>query len=837
MKRKDILWLTMRGIILGALLGAAASRASAAPAAATLTSVSQRNSPPASGDEVFLAIQGAYSSQATQIAPGIIFVDLKGVELGEVATSGEWNDGLLSGYRIQRIDNHEHQPTLRVQVELKQSQDFRVQRESAGLRLLFAEPARRDASAPLSVPVMKTEIAPPKTAPAAVVTPQQPPDRSNASAWVSGLSIKVADSGATLVDVATTRPASYRSFRLENPPRLVVDLEGATEGLRRRNYSAQSPLLAGVRVRQFRASNPAVVRVVADLAGDPVSSVFTQPGGVRIELKSRNAELPVAPQAASSALGKPEPSAPLSVPASAPKASVEQPKPAIEKVQTEVVARQEPVVRPADAGHATDLRPDYPSALPSASDPKDVAAAPRPQTPAEVAQAPESLKAARAAQTLAASSPDFAAPQGQKPGAAGTSSAEPKYTGEPISLNLKDVELKDFFRLIHEISGLNIIIDPNVSGSVTLVLDNVPWDQALDIVLKNNGLGKTMEGNVLRISRIETLTAEQEGQSKLAAAAEEAQPLVTRFVPVNYAKATTISSLLKSWVGGGALSKRGNILVDDRSNTLIISDIASQIPIIVPIIAKLDTKTKQIEIDARIVLATKAFTRDIEGALNAGGNNKSSSVVTGGTIGTGASATGIIPTAGSTARTALGQTSVAGFGAYVLSNQGARYFLNVMLAAAETKSEAKTLTEPKIVTQNNVLGTVTQGVQIPIQTSINLTVTIQYVNAALVLAVTPQVTDDGHVFMNIKVDNSAPGVALTGAGPSINTQSATTQVLVPDGGTVIFGGITVNASTKAATYVPLLGQIPVLGHLFKSSNSTSNNNELLFFVSPKVLPD
>src|SRR5439155_26939315 len=138
----------------------------------------------------------------------------------------------------------------------------------------------------------------------------------------------------------------------------------------------------------------------------------------------------------------------------------------------------------------------------------------------------------------------------------------PKYTGEPISVNLKDVDLKDFFRLIHEISGLNIIIDPNVIGSVTMVLDNVPWDQALDIVLKNNNLGKALEGNVLRIAKVETLTAEQTGAAKLVEARIDAQPLVTKFLPVNYAKAVTIAGLLKTWIGGGALSKRGTVLVD-----------------------------------------------------------------------------------------------------------------------------------------------------------------------------------------------------------------------------------------------------------------------------------
>ena len=186
--------------------------------------------------------------------------------------------------------------------------------------------------------------------------------------------------------------------------------------------------------------------------------------------------------------------------------------------------------------------------------------------------------------------------------------------------------------------------------------------------------------------------------------------------------------------------------------------------------------------------------------------------------------------------TKISQASGAGFGVYAISNVGARYIINDVLSAAESVDNAKTISKPTIVTQDNVPGKVTQGVQIPIQTSINNTITITYVQASLQLSVTPQVTSDGNIFLVIDVQNSSPGAALTSAGPSINTQQATTQVLVPDGGTVIFGGVTVNQVTNSQQYVPLLGKIPVLGNLFKSSVKTQNDQELLFFVSPKVLP-
>lgn len=618
---------------------------------------------------------------------------------------------------------------------------------------------------------------------------------------VSGISITQSPSGATWVDVQTTPATPFHVMELENPPRLVIDFSGARQATARRTYVARaSGLLKDVRVGQFQMS-PAIVRVVADLQGNPIFDVHQQADGVRIELKSRSEISQVSP--ASSAASAPAPTKEAAAPA-----------------------------KPANLEQAAlNLHPDYQSALPSAN-PSHELASPRPEPPAADDDA---AQAAKAAKVLSASLNDADA-QGAGETASTTTEAKPKYTGEPISVNLKDVDLKDFFRLIHEISGLNILVDPDVTGSVTMVLDQVPWDQALDMVLRDNQLGKSLEGNVLRISKLSTLAAEQEQATKLAEATVEAQPLVSRFVTLNYAKASAVAALLMKWVGGGALTKRGSVLVDDRTNTLIVSDIASQIPVILPIIAKLDTKTAQVSIQARIVLTTKTFERDIDGALNNGTINKSGTTVTGGSVGTGASGEGVVPTPGSTTRVSLGQTTATGFGAYVINNQGARYFINAMLAAAESKSQAKTITQPSIVTQNNVPGIVLQGVQIPIQTSVNNTISIQYINAALRMTVTPQVTEDGHIFMNIDIINASPGAILTSAGPAINTQQATTQVLVPDGATIVFGGVSVDASTNTATYVPWVGQIPIFGHLFKTSTHNTNNSELLFFVTPKILP-
>ncbi|HEV2348680.1 MAG TPA: type IV pilus secretin PilQ [Terriglobia bacterium] len=832
MTRKNISKTAMRGIIL-LLVCAAAKLGMANSPPATLKAISV--SAPTGANWLQLRIEGAYSFNAVQATPDTLFIDLAPATAENIAATGEWAGGLLTGYRIVQYTNSAKQPAVRLQVEMKHHQEFQVQRTTDALSFVFGD----NSTVPQPAAVSPTPVAVTTPAPVAAVLPPQPqapPAKSTGDfAEVSGVSIKPGPDGELFVDVAMTQPTTYHVLQLSNPRRLVIDLDKAHQVLRQKTFPGQSPLLSDVRVGQFRDKNPAIVRVVADLTGDAIFDVHAQPGGIRIELKPHvTVSRAIGPSAPSSVAAAPPVRMEVIALPAALKVGTSSP-PAEGTVKSAELAKREPVVTAkteTKSEQFTAPHAEFQNALPPSTGSNEVSAAPR-QSPSD--ESPESVQAARAARVLAGSTEASI-----EPSPAQNSGAVPEqthYTGEPISLNLKDVDLKDFFRLIHELSGLNILVDPNVTGTVTMVLDNVPWDQALDIVLKDNQLGKTLEGNVLRISRIETLTAQQEAAAKLIQAHEDAQPLVTKFIPVNYASAKTIQTLLKGWVGGGALSKRGNILVDDRTNTLIVSDIASQIPVIEDIIKKLDTKTKQVSIEARVILTTQNFERDLSGALNNGMVNASNTTVTGGTTGSGSSVHGNIPTAsGSTTRITIGQTSTTGFGAYAISNEGARYFINAMLAASEQKSESKTLSKPMIVTQNNVAGTVEQGVEIPVQTSINNTISVNYVNAALTLTVTPQVTQDGNVFLIIKVDNASPGDIVTGAGISINRQSANTQVLVPDGGTVIFGGVTVNANSKAATYVPWLGQIPILGQLFKTSTKKSNENELLFFVSPKVLP-
>ena len=661
---------------------------------------------------------------------------------------------------------------------------------------------------------------------------------------VADILINPAPTGDVTIDVATTKAPTFHVYRFDHPDRLVMDVEGMRNAVRRQLIPVTSPVVKDVRVSQFRDKDPEVVRVVADLSGNPLYETQAYAGGVLVKVKLRPAEVSkaVAPTPASTPKpaakrdeGKPVQQAAVAAVPQVPVIPTHPPGSAISERKTGVIPKPSSVDVPPPASPEKNLKPDQHGGLPGLASSTDAAAAPQ-----QTAQAttPEVLRAEKAAKALNAETPShLPAYQGTAAPGSPIDDEKPAYTGELISLNLKDVDLKDFFRLIHEISGLNILVDPNVVGSVTTVLDNVPWDQALDIVLRNNGLGKVLEGNILRIARLDTLLTEDETAHRMATARLEAAPLVSVFRPVNYAQASAIATLLRTWAAGrevsGGLSKRGTVLVDERTNTLVISDVASQIPIIEAVIAKLDTKTKQVAIEARIVLANSSFQRTLSAALVGAANvNRSGSTIGAAQTGSAASVT---PGATSPPTFTMPQNPATGFGVVAITNFSQRYLIDAAISAAEIRSQAKTISRPSIITQNNTQGMVQQGTQIPTQTSINNTIAVQYQNATLMLTVTPQVTDDGHIFLKMNVQNASPGTIITNAAVSINIQQATTQVLVPDGGTVVFGGVTVTQRTTSTTGIPVLESIPLLGNLFKSSNVQDTDQELLFFVSPRLL--
>jgi len=423
----------------------------------------------------------------------------------------------------------------------------------------------------------------------------------------------------------------------------------------------------------------------------------------------------------------------------------------------------------------------------------------------------------------------------------------PKYTGEPISVNLKDVDLKDFFRLIHEISGLNVVLDPDVKGSLTIVLDDVPWDQALDIVLKNNALSRQLEGNVLRIATVETMRREADARR----AAQEAEAMavervtVTRFL--SYAHSKDVVTTIKKF-----LSQRGDIVSDDRTNAVIISDIPSAIPGVDRLIQQLDRKTQEVEIEARVVSATRSFARDIGTQLGFGFGNNPTAV--GGASAVGTSPTSVFNTPGALYPIIGTAAPTAGQGVKIplfsnlgvtaptsgisLTNASNSVRLDAILTMAESRGLLKILSRPRVVTQNNIQAMVKQGVRLPIETvaTIETPPTITYIDAFLKLTVTPQITVENTIFLNVDVENTTPDFSNEiGGNPTLITQEATTQVLVTDGGTVVIGGVIQSNNSVNVSQVPLLGSIPWLGNLFKHQSVNSKNQELIFFITPRVV--
>jgi type IV pilus assembly protein PilQ len=461
---------------------------------------------------------------------------------------------------------------------------------------------------------------------------------------------------------------------------------------------------------------------------------------------------------------------------------------------------------------------------------------------------PATMHAAQATQSTSSSTGitpavNLAAEQkaqaGQQPAAVG-----PKYTGEPISVNLKDVDLKDFFRLIHEISGLNVVLDPNVHGTLTVVLDDVPWDQALDIVLKNNDLARELEGNVLRIATVDTLKKEADGRrAQVEAEALAVEKVsITRFL--SYAHAKDVMVTVKKF-----LSLRGDVVADERTNAIIVNDIPKVIPVIDRLLTQLDRKTQEVEIEARVVAATRQFARDIGTQLGFGWGDGHSAIGGASAVGTSpTTVSGLTPgyitvpsttgTSGSTIPlfSNLGSTSPTSGLTFLNASNTVR--IDAVLSMAESRGLLKVLSRPRVVTQNNIQALVKQGVRVPIVTQAQLggPPTVTYVDAFLRLTVTPQITSENTIFLNVDVENTTPNFGQEVQGnPELITQQATTQVLVTDGGTVVIGGVIQTQNSINIDQVPLLGNIPILGNLFKHTQVNTENQELIFFITPRII--
>jgi type IV pilus assembly protein PilQ len=412
------------------------------------------------------------------------------------------------------------------------------------------------------------------------------------------------------------------------------------------------------------------------------------------------------------------------------------------------------------------------------------------------------------------------------------------YTGNPVSLDFQGADLRAVLRMFSEISGLNIVIDPAVQGSVDVVLKDVPWDQALDLILRSNKLGYLVDGTIVRIAPLNVLADEEGQRRKLSDEQALAGELRVLTRTLSYARAEELQNLLTR----SALSQRGTVQVDPRTNTLIITDLVDRLNTATDLINTLDKAQPQVEIEARIVQTSRNYARAlgvqwgfsgrVEPAL---GNTTNLAFPNSGSLGGRLGAT--TPNGPPTAVSLPVNDATTSVGLALGAVNGA-FNLDVALSALEDSGNGRILSTPRVSTLNNVEAEVTQGVQIPLQTIANNTVTVTFKDAALTLKVTPQITAADTVIMKITLENATPNFARA-AGPAaippIDTQRAITTLLVNDGQTTVIGGIYTSNQQNVTNKTPGLGDIPLLNWLFKRERVTDANTELLIFITPRII--
>ena len=649
---------------------------------------------------------------------------------------------------------------------------------------------------PVVVPGHDVDAAPADDPPAPV-TPTAPsrPPVADGEVAANLLGIEVTRSRDRLeVSLAADGVLAARSFTLPAPDRLVLDLDGIVNRVDRRSIRVDSADVEQVRVAQFRSLPDPVTRVVLDLRR-PVEYAL-EPTGTGARLTVFGDEGAGGAIAASDADQADEQrAAVLASMRQAPPEPIPEPPPE----PLTASAAEEATVADGAGRRRAEVPPER---SPWVADPSQL------------------IETAPAAQALEPGA-------GESFATTEVESEEVQYTGEPISLQLKDADIKDVLRTFSTLTGLNIVLDPSVSGSVTVELRDVPWDQALDLILKINGLDYVLENNVLRVAPIGKLAQEKQARAQFEQQEEAAKPLKTILKPLSYAKASYVAGLLRG--DSYLLSGRGSVTVDERTNTLIIRDTVDRVEGVLRLIDSLDQPAPQVVIEGRIVETTRDFSRELgiswgfSGVMDAEHGNTTglefpNTVNVDGDVGLARGNNG---------------TLALSFGDILNT-----FNLDFLLTAAESDGVLKIVSTPRVTTQNLQQASIRSGLQIPVQTVANNTVTVQYVDATLRLEVTPQITAEGTVNLDIDIRKQEPVIAAAvtgGQNAPIFTRDARTQLLVRDGGTTVIAGIYQIDTQEQENRVPKLWKLPILGNLFKNRGDFSRHDELLIFITPRIV--
>jgi type IV pilus assembly protein PilQ len=403
-------------------------------------------------------------------------------------------------------------------------------------------------------------------------------------------------------------------------------------------------------------------------------------------------------------------------------------------------------------------------------------------------------------------------------------SGDKQYTGEPITLNLKDADIKDTLQRFSELTQLNIVLDPDVRGTVTVSLQDIPWDQALELILKINQLGYVLEGNIMRIASTSKLTQEENARLQFLQAQDKNRPLRTVLQKVSYANAQEMAATARK-----VMSARGDIFIDTRSNTLVIKELPDYLPTVLDLIKNLDVASPQVMIEARIVEANRTFSNEIGIVW---GFNGVADASHGNTTGL------VFPNTGTVAGNVSLPSGAPQVLRLTLANVLDTFALDASLHAAESRGLVKVISTPKVQTQTGEEASIQSGFQIPVQTTVNNTTSVLYINATLRLDVTPQITNEGTVIMHITIQKREPAVGINIAGGQnipLTTRDAKTRLMVRDGGTAVIGGIFKITTNDGQSMIPGLWKIPILGNLFRSRTQTESTDELMIFITPRII--
>jgi type IV pilus assembly protein PilQ len=435
------------------------------------------------------------------------------------------------------------------------------------------------------------------------------------------------------------------------------------------------------------------------------------------------------------------------------------------------------------------------------------------------------------------------------------------FTGERLSLNFQNIEVRAVLQLLADFTELNMVVSDTVSGNITLRLKNVPWDQALDIVLKSRGLDTRVVGNVMMVAPIKEIAAQEAAEFARFQQVEQQAPLFTELIQVNYAKASDIAKILKegasdegdtdSSISGDAdviMSQRGTIAIDDRTNILIVKDTAESLARIRELIVKLDVPVRQVMIESRIVIANNDFARELGVKFGAQYQKSGTDLQNGDKFATIGGAQGGEVSAGEDLVTDVA-ASIGGMlvnlpapGAVgsigLILGKAGDYLIGLELSAMQAEGRGEVISHPRVVTTEKQEASIVQGVQIPVQTNNDGTITTQFVNAALSLEVTPQITPDDRVIMDLVVSKDAPDFGnLVNGTPPIDTRSVETQVQVYNGETLVLGGVFEQSISTSVNKVPFFGDLPYIGYAFRNKLSRDDKSELLIFIKPEILTD